>query len=126
MAKRRRTNNTLTGGTKDVNPQYIHGLLRQVLADQTYSSQFVLPVARFASTANQAVVIEVLKVFTEFTLFPPAVAAQHIMTMSAYFTTQFHGLVDIQAEAADCFAWAKETYSSAFTVAGYFLFYLVY
>lgn len=114
--KRRKTN--LGGGTGDINPQFIHGKVVQSGVDTCTSVAFILPVARFGSTANKSVVIEVLKVFAELTLFPTETAAQLRATMSWYMSTKFHGTTDVLADEADVFAWNMETYSGAFTAAG--------
>jgi len=117
--KRRRTNNDLTGGTGDINPQFIHGKLTQSAADTTTSVQYVLPVARFGTSTQKSVVVEVLKVFTEFSLFPVTAAAGETQrTVSCHFSTKFHGTVAIYAEAADVFCWDMETFTGAFTIAG--------
>lgn len=60
----RRTGDILTGGTKDVNPQYISGIVTQTGADTTTTAQFTLPVEKFGSSGTgKARIIEILKVF---------------------------------------------------------------
>lgn len=53
--------NGLTGGTGDVNPQYLSGMLEQVVPDQTIVKQFTLPKS-IVPLAGKATVIEVLRV----------------------------------------------------------------
>lgn len=51
---------TLTGGTKDVNPQWFKGYIT-VTANSTTESNFQLPITRIP-TANKVTIIEVLKI----------------------------------------------------------------
>lgn len=123
MAKRRRTNygNTLTGGTADVNPQFYHGKVTQSGNDTTTSTAFIVPVPRFGTTANKSVVVEILKVFSEMTLFDVVgAAAETVKTMSWYMSTKFHDDTPIYAESADVFCWDLETSFGAFTALGIF------
>lgn len=52
---------TLTGGTKDVNPQWFKGYITQTGADTCTESNYALPITRLP-TANKVTIMEVLKV----------------------------------------------------------------
>jgi len=53
---------SLTGGTKDVNPQYFHMTATQSSADAATTTAFPIPVQRL-NNRGRAMVMEVLKVF---------------------------------------------------------------
>jgi len=61
MSKRPR-NDTLTGGTKDVNPQTLGGKVTESAANTFTEVEISVPVLRVTVTPNRAQVIEVLKV----------------------------------------------------------------
>lgn len=64
MAKRRRTTGGhLTGGTKDVNPQYMHGELILSATDAITEAAFNTPVVRIPGAASRVTLMEVLKIF---------------------------------------------------------------
>lgn len=58
--RRRRRWDQLTGGTKDVNPQWFRGYVT-VTANSSTESSFQLPITRIP-TANKVTIIEVLKI----------------------------------------------------------------
>lgn len=71
---KRSAGDMLTGGTKDVNPQWLSApSIAQSGADTTTSAEIVLPVSRIAN-ATRATVIELLKVVVQFSRLP-AIAA---------------------------------------------------
>ncbi len=57
---------SLTGGSKDVNPQFMHGKVLLSAADTITEGSFNVPVVRIPST-NRATIMEVLKIW----LYPP-------------------------------------------------------
>lgn len=64
MSKRFR-NDMLTGGTKDVNPQYISVRLTESAANTFTQVEVNLPVGRVGMPNNRAQVIEILRVYLE-------------------------------------------------------------
>lgn len=63
MSKRARSNNnSLTGGTGDVNPQFLSFQAVQAVANTTISGEVPLPIQRL-QTRGEAQVVEVLKVY---------------------------------------------------------------
>ena len=69
------TSKELTGGTGDVNPQWLSALTEQSAADVTTQSEVNLPIPRFAAKAGRAIVLEVLAVDFIFADFGAAPAA---------------------------------------------------
>lgn len=68
MSKRSRLDNSLTGGTGDVNPQWLSGSVTQTANGATTTAKIVLPIQRLQGTSGKSMVIEVLKVVWESTL----------------------------------------------------------
>ena len=52
----------LTGGTGDVNPQYLSAVVTQSAADAKTGVQFILPVPRTSQKPSRTIVVEILKV----------------------------------------------------------------
>lgn len=61
MAKRRFNGDSLTGGTRDVNPQTLNGQVTESAANTFTQATFAVPVMRMGFTANRAQVIEALR-----------------------------------------------------------------
>lgn len=76
---------SLTGGTRDVNPQFLHMLATQSGADATTTTTFPIPVQRLP-TAGKSQVMEVLKVFAWFSNL-----AEVDSQMNAFFSTKSFG-----------------------------------
>lgn len=76
---------SLTGGTGDVNPQYLSTFVTQTAADTTTTGTINLPVQRLPS-GNKAQVMEVLKVF-----FFSSAPAEADSVISAYLSTSSFG-----------------------------------
>lgn len=78
------SNRALTGGTNDVNGQFLTLTLTQSAADTTTSGSFPIPIQRLP-TNGRAQVLEILKLFFYYTV-PPEVDGNISMTLS---TTSF-------------------------------------
>lgn len=63
MTKRRRVGDLLTGGTGDVNPQYMHGVCAMKVADSIAEYAFNVPIVRIPGASNRVTIMEVLKLF---------------------------------------------------------------
>lgn len=59
---RKRSRDSLTGGTKDVNPQFMHLTATESAVDTTTTVAFPIPIQRLQN-AGRAQVMEILKVF---------------------------------------------------------------
>lgn len=74
MSKRARTE-SLTGGTGDVNPQWLSNFVTQSAADTTTTTEIALPIQRIASNApNTAVVMEILRILVDMPTITVALA----------------------------------------------------
>jgi len=86
--KRRRGGlNSLTGGSGDVNPQYMHLNAVQSAADTTTTTSFQIPIQRLQNT-GRAQVMEVLKVFW----FLPNLVDTADSNVNAILTTSSSGV----------------------------------
>ena len=59
---KRSKRDTLTGGTKDVNPQWFPMLSQQSAPDATTTTQFPIPIQRLKQDSDRSQVMEILKV----------------------------------------------------------------
>lgn len=118
MQKRARSD-SLTGGTNDVNPQYLSGQV--VLSAANTPTEVVMgtPIVR-VGTANpeHAIIMEVLKVFVDM----PAVDQDNASVFSRYFqisfcTSSFGASVQNIANPR-CFAAVAQVHRNAFSAGG--------
>lgn len=68
----------LTGGTKDVNPQYISGSVNQTVADAFTVVEVPLPINRLGGSF---IIIELLKFTVVFGVFPACASATEIIEL---------------------------------------------
>ena len=115
---KKRPGESLTGGTGDVNPQFLHGQVVQTGADATTTTTFAMPIMKVQSGGSHATIIELLKVFVDFPTFPGAAAAQAVMDMSLDFTTISFGTTAINFNEPNLFARAALEAHNSFTAAG--------
>lgn len=62
MKRARRSGDTLTGGTKDVNPQWFKLRAVESAVNTGTTVQVALPVTRFSSRSGKSIIIEVLSI----------------------------------------------------------------
>lgn len=117
MAKRRRVGESLTGGTGDVNPQYMHGNVTESAADTTTTTSFQMPVARIPG-AKDATVIELLKIFVDWPAFPGTGAAETEYAMGLQFSTVSFGATAATFDEPNVFAKFQRNRRTAFTAGG--------
>ena len=84
MAKRRRTDGSLTGGTGDVNPQYFNMTLTQLNPNALTEAAFNTPVVRLPGPSGRVTIMELLKVYWMAVGWSPGLAA--ILTQSQYMS----------------------------------------
>lgn len=82
-----RRRDTLTGGTKDVNPQFMNLVVTQTGNDVFTYAQFPIPVQRLGR-AGRAQVMEVLKIFWESSEINRVLNAQNLYVINGYLCTQ--------------------------------------
>lgn len=87
MAKRRRTGDTLTGGSRDVNPQFMNMFVAQTIANTIVEGCFNTPVVRIPGPGGRVTIMELLKVYWMAHTWVPAVAGlinqQQYMSISS-------------------------------------------
>lgn len=81
----KRKGDTLTGGTKDVNPQWFPLFATQASADAVTVAQFPVPVQRLKNDDQQSQVMEILKISWDVSFGFPVDGATFIFGM--YLTT---------------------------------------
>lgn len=108
----------LTGGTGDVNPQFLSFTATQSAADTTTSIQVALPVQRLQNR-NMAQVMEVLKVFWN-TSTPPAIAAvgESLDSITAVLSTVSFGTTNAVFSDPRVIALTNVAQRGAFTAGG--------
>lgn len=114
--KRGYRRDTLTGGSKDVNPQWMTLSATQTAADTFTQVQTQIPIQRLQN-AGRAQVMEVLKIIFMSGAFPVAGAAQNIMEYQAALTTKTFAAAVTWAEPT-CFAIYNKSRTASFTAAG--------
>lgn len=117
--KRGRGSDTLTGGTKDVNPQWLTlTSLSQTVANTFVQQATNLPISRLPTRSGRAMVMEVLKVWFDFPApltggFSPT---GQTTVIYAVLSTSPVGTVD--SSDATVFAYADQDFRGAFTAGG--------
>ena len=118
MAKRA---DTLTGGTKDVNPQYISGAVTMSAANTATESTVGLPILRPGQGASQtkAQVVEVLKLWA---FLPPpgtdVAAANAQFTATLTVATSSQGTTVPNLSNPRVLAQLRQSITASFTAAG--------
>ena len=82
----KRANGSLTGGTGDVNPQYMHLTATQSAADTSTTTAFPIPIQRMPD-GRTAQVMEILKIF--YTVASPPVETDN--NLSIFISTSSYG-----------------------------------
>lgn len=116
MPRISRRRDVLTGGTKDVNPQFMNLALTTSAADTFTQSQTQIPIQRLQN-AGRAQVMEVLKIWMTTTQLIPAVATQTSHQVIASLTTKSMVAMPLINEST-LFAYYEKFNTSAFTAAG--------
>lgn len=115
MYKRRRRD-TLTGGTNDVNPQFMNLSVTQSAADTFTQTTTQIPIQRLA-TMGRAQVMEVLKIYFQCTDISAATAPNVLKAIIIQLTTKsFAAAVNLNEPT--CFGFYNKAIANAFTAAG--------
>lgn len=118
--KRGRGGGSLTGGSGDVNPQWLTFFSTQSAADTTTSTQQTLPVQRLP-TGGKSQVMEVLRIQFSHSTFPAiASAAEAVDTISGFLSTNNFGTTNAAFSEPRVFAGVRHFLRGAFTAAGTF------
>jgi len=84
MKRRRTTGDTLTGGTRDVNPQFFNMHLTQLNPNAITEAAFNTPVVRIPGASGRVTIMELLKVYWMAASFSPALVA--LLKQSQYLS----------------------------------------
>lgn len=118
---RRAQDDELTGGTMDVNPQYLHGTVTMSAANTTTTVALGTPIVRVGpQTDGNAVIMEVLKCYADMTVVDTDNAAATTRTHTISFATTNFGATAPTAGFAEprVFAQMQRQVRNAFTAAG--------
>jgi hypothetical protein len=118
MSKRGRSDGSLTGGTRDVNPQWLNiGVLTLSAANTFTEAPISLPVPRYSASGGKSIVMEFLKV--EFN--NPALDTEFGAASSNKNCVQALSTISQTAVASSSprtIQWCEVEFRGAFTAAG--------
>jgi len=118
MSKRSRGADVLTGGSKDVNPQYYNLLNTMVAANTFREGAFPTPIPRSKVTGERVTVMEVLKVFFNMGEADANPAAGgSVISITAQLSTASIA-AGINTDDPRVFAFCQKVVRGAFTAAG--------
>ena len=122
MSRKRVAGDTLTGGTKDVNPQFLTVRVTQTGADTATTGSFGVPIQRVGpNTQGKAIIMEVLKAFFNMpTNGVIGAAGETIDSVSAFWSTVDFGTTGTSWSEPRVFAGCQRQRVGAFTAAGTF------
>lgn len=115
---RKRTGDILTGGTHDVNPQFLTFSVAQSVNDTTVEKQYQVPVPRFSQEGGRAIVMEVLRVWFKFNPFQTIGAGLTFQSITGTITTKSHGGAGVDYGSTDIVWQNGKNMYAAFTAAG--------
>lgn len=115
----------LTGGTRDVNPQFMLISTTQSAADVTTTSSIPVPINRLGGGSTQnVVIIEILKLFWQFTDFAVSgAAAEAAEELRGFLGTSDLGTVNVSFANPAVIMGAQIRRQSAFTATGSYMAY---
>jgi len=110
----------LTGGTGDVNPQFLSDTAAQSAADTTTTTQIVLPIQRVSpGSQTRSTVLEILKIWVEMAdLNTIAAVAETIDSMRFVLSTNNAGTTNNPFQEPRVFAMFDIQRLGAFTAGG--------
>lgn len=114
----KRKSESLTGGTGDVNPQYMHGTFTQLGVDTTTSTAFNLPITRIPQ-GQRVTILEVLKIWVMNNAFGAVNSAtEQSEDVSVAFSTINMGSLIASFNEPNVFAYFTRDRQSAFSALG--------
>jgi len=114
---KRKSGDRLTGGTGDVNPQFMQLTVTQGGNDTFTQGTFPVPIQRIQMGGNRAQVMEVLKVWFQSTDTVPSQAGLTPSSITIQLTTKSQAALVNIAEPS-LFALQQKSQLSAFTAGG--------
>lgn len=111
----------LTGGTGDINPQWMSFVATESSADTTTTTTQAVPVQRLP-TGGRAQVMEVLKVGFSFNQLPASASATEVLdSVKCALSTASFGTTTTTWQEPRVFAAVEVSARSAFTAAGTYM-----
>jgi len=119
-AKRAKTaNDTLTGGTHDVNPQYLNGTITMSAANTETQVTLGTPIVRVGpQSGGEAIIMEVLKVYADMPLVDATGAGATARIMNLTFATTSVLGTSVTFGNSKVFAFLQKSVFNSFTAAG--------
>lgn len=121
MAKRGRISDQLTGGTKDVNPQYMRGKLTLSAANTATEQVVGTPIVRVGpATGQTAIIMELLRLYVDMpdVDLDAAAATSRDFEFSVSTTTSGGTPAITTLDIGSNIAYLRDTVRNAFTAAG--------
>jgi hypothetical protein len=113
---------SLTGGTGDVNPQWMHLYFTPTTPGTTQTQAFITSLNRYPQRGGRATVMEILKVYWWYSDTPAVAGAAEVTKLYiGAITTQDHGVVDVTWAFQDCIDMLYIENQGAFTAAGTYM-----
>ena len=113
---KRKRRDTLTGGTNDVNPQFMNLTINESAADTFTQIAQQIPIQRLA-TMGRAQVMEVLKIFISASEISASTVGVTLRQISVALTTKSFAQA-VQLNEPTCFGYYQKTVSNAFSAGG--------
>lgn len=107
----------LTGGSRDVNPQFMHGRATQSGNDATTTTTFRTPITRIPDS-DRVTIMELLKVYVDFAQLNGTAVAETNYDLQIQFSTVSLGTNTVAWDDPNVFAKAQVTQRKAFTAGG--------
>ena len=118
MSRKRIAGDTLTGGTRDVNPQYMSGLITLSAANTATEVTLGTPIVRVGpQTGGKSIIMEVLKVFVDMPQLDADAAAATARAATFSISTVANSAVAL-LDNPRCLAFLSNDVRNAFTAAG--------
>lgn len=117
--KRKNGSDTLTGGTKDVNPQYLSGRVTMSAANTVTTAALATPIVRVGPMTNDdIIIIELLKLFVDMPMIDLDAAAATTRQATFLLSTVSFGTTAQALDEPRVFAMVQYSIRNAFTAAG--------
>lgn len=110
---------SLTGGTGDTNPQFLHGRVTESGTDTTTTGTFSLPIRKvLEGSTNKATIVEILKIYVDFPTTETTAAGETVYTKTINFSTVSFGTTAASFNEPNLFGKLEQNSRRAFTATG--------
>lgn len=114
----KRSRDTLTGGTKDVNPQFFNMSVTQSAADIFTQVAVPIPIQRMQLGGGRSQVMEILQVWIQGSDPVPMTSVTPVVSQATLQITTKSQTATVRLGEPTVVAFYQKSYSSAFTAAG--------